>query len=321
MKLPVRLVDGPIDEPSILVDGFARVEGCLVLSHWPGNTTPEALRHELSTGSALAFARLPDAERKALAGDARAIVNNHFDTDGVLSLFAVRHPELAVPRAQVMLDAAAAGDFYHVPNEHALIVESVITALGQKLGEAAAIERLMDELPRLLDGELDPYRGLYEARVEAVRADRERLATTERIDDDQARLTAWIVEADEPFDAMRHALFSSSDADRVMVVTRTPTGTSARLIISTRSWFALPGRTWKPRPDLGRIANRLNELARVGPESPHAWRAQPRTNASPELWFGRATDERFCDRLGVLEPGELDPGTLLEELASQLAKR
>ena len=58
MDLPVRIVDGPPAEPVITVDGAIGAPG-LNLSHWPGNTTPKELRHDLSTGSALASVSPP----------------------------------------------------------------------------------------------------------------------------------------------------------------------------------------------------------------------------------------------------------------------
>lgn len=335
MDLPVRLVTGAITEPAILVDGFARVDNCLVLSHWPGNTTPEALRHELSTGSALAFAALDEAERKRLAGDARSIVNNHYDTDGVLSLFAVRFPKLALERADRLLRIAASGDFYAVPDENAFIVETIIAKLADPdvspldlrsgLDDSGtsqiAVDFLMGALPAIIDGDIEPHRALFEPRLEAVRADRATLAAATRQEHADARLTTWAIEAEQPCEPMRHALFADTDSDRVLALTVTPRGTSARLVISTRSWFAIPGQTWSPRPDLGRIATELNRRADTNPAGEFAWRAQPRTSASPELWFGAASDAQFADRTNVLAPGPLGPDAILEVLLPALRAR
>ena len=95
MELPVRLFDADPGVSVICVDGVLGARG-LELSHWPGNRTPVALKHELSTGCALAFARLSPSERERRADGAEAIVNNHFDTDGVLASFAARWPEEAL---------------------------------------------------------------------------------------------------------------------------------------------------------------------------------------------------------------------------------
>ena len=60
MDLPLTVVSRRTSERLISVDGAWDQPG-LNLSHWPGNATPPALRHDLSTGAALAFARLDPA--------------------------------------------------------------------------------------------------------------------------------------------------------------------------------------------------------------------------------------------------------------------
>ena len=62
MDLPLTVVSARSDDLLISVDGAWGQPG-LNLSHWPGNTTPRALRHDLSTGIALAFSRLSPDER------------------------------------------------------------------------------------------------------------------------------------------------------------------------------------------------------------------------------------------------------------------
>ena len=68
---------------TLYVDGTEA--GFRSLSHWPGNSTPPALKHDLSTGIALAWARLSPAERRGLLGSFSQVANNHYDTDGALS--------------------------------------------------------------------------------------------------------------------------------------------------------------------------------------------------------------------------------------------
>src|SRR5882757_7451865 len=129
MDLPIRLLDRVLPERVISVDGAWGQPG-LNLSHWPGNTTPSELKHDLSTGIALGFARLDATRRRELASGCVAIANNHYDTDGVCAMFAVRHPALALPRAERLLEAASAGDFFRLPNERAFIVDRVVGGLA-----------------------------------------------------------------------------------------------------------------------------------------------------------------------------------------------
>lgn len=78
---------------TICVDGL--VKGVdLQLSHWTNNETPDHLYADLSTEIALKFAAGEGASDPRWA-DA-VVVNNHYDTDGVLSVFALLHPQVLI---------------------------------------------------------------------------------------------------------------------------------------------------------------------------------------------------------------------------------
>ncbi len=47
---------------TIMIDGYA--PGFRMISHWPGHGTAEALRHDLTTGSALREAQLATRARR-----------------------------------------------------------------------------------------------------------------------------------------------------------------------------------------------------------------------------------------------------------------
>ena len=93
--LPFRFAKDPSalgPDPVVFVYGSpvpaaAGRTGDLHLSHWPGNSTPQALKRPLSTEIAFAFTDLDEAERARLVGGATAYVLNHFDTDGVCALY------------------------------------------------------------------------------------------------------------------------------------------------------------------------------------------------------------------------------------------
>jgi hypothetical protein len=320
MELPVRIDAGPFTEPVISVDGSFDAPG-LNLSHWPGNRTPAELRHDLSTGSALLFAALPAERRRALAQGATAIVNNHYDTDGTCALFAVRHPGLALEHRAALLEAAAAGDFFHTPSERAVIVDLVVEAMAEpersplRLGglepaacHQRATEHLLLVLPRLLAGDVAPYRPLFEEGLAALRSDQARLAGAARDDVVHLDWTIWTApRGAEPFDPGRHALFGTSGRDRVLAIGPGRAGTTYRFLLSTLSWFELVTRTAQPRPALALLAQRLNELEGSAPEDECAWRAQDDTGPTPELWFGVRELERFSERCPALRPSRLAP--------------
>ena len=348
MDLPVRILLEAPREPVLSVDGAFDAPG-LNLSHWPGNRTPASLRHDLSTGSALAFARLPQEERERLAAGATAIVNNHFDTDGLCAAFAVRYPARALELEGPLLDAAACGDFFRYPSDEALAFDAIVTAfadpdrspLGASLRELPDAERytraqhaLLERLPDLLgppsEAGLAEYAPLWRDVVAAARADRADLEAAEREDVEALDLTLWTAEdgrgSSRPdsqglFDPGRHALFGTSRADRVLAVGPIAGGTSYRLIVSTLSWFDLVTEQRLPRPDLEALADDLNRLEDTRPSDDLAWRAQPRRNPSPELWFGGREQASFAEHNPALAPSELEPDTVLAAIEAALPSR
>jgi hypothetical protein len=342
VDLPVRIVRAAPPHPVVAVDGHLPGARGLELSHWPGHRTPTALRHDLSTGCALAFARLEPAERERLADGAEAIVNNHYDTDGSCALFAVRHPAAALARADALLAAARAGDFFQWPDDDALALDAIVAGLAdaersplarelQRLDDVqrhqAATDHLLEHLPDLLDGERAPYRALWEPVLEAARCDRDDLSRCTRDDLVHLDWSVWTAPdetassrpgAARRFDPGRHALFGASAADRALVIGPGREGTTYRLVISTLSWFDLPGRSAQPRPDLSGLAARLNELEGCAPEGESVWRAQDPSGPSPELWFGAAEHEAFAEHAPALRPSRLEPARVRREVAEAL---
>lgn len=321
MELPVRIDGDPQRQPVISVDGAWAAPG-LNLSHWPGNRTPRALAHELSTGIALNFARLERAKRDELASGCVAIVNNHYDTDGACSLFAVRHPELALPRERALLAAAAAGDFFAWPDDDAYRTDLIVGALpdperspiaerlaglGDRARHQLATEFLLEHLPAILDGDFATYRTTWEAELARSHAERSQLEQSAR--DDVAHLdwTTWVArESSTPFEPGRHVLLGSTEHDRVLVAAPTPGGVLYRLVIGTRSWFDMQGRVRGARPSLAALARELNELEGSADLDAIAWRAQPADSPSPELWFGKREQPFFAERSAALAPSTLD---------------
>jgi hypothetical protein len=332
VELPVRIRRAPGPQPVISVDGAWDAPG-LNLSHWPGNRTPRELRHDLTTGVALRFARLSPERRAELASGCVAIVNNHYDTDGSCALFAVRHPSRALALEPALLDAAAAGDFYRLPSERAFCVDSIVHGLGdaersplalagldELARHQAATDLLMDQLPAVLEGDLEPWRSLWEEPLAGLRAD---LAALEACERDSVAHLDWAVyaargPAADSLDPCRHALLGTTRSDRVLFLAETPAGTRCRLVIGTLSWFDLDSRAREPRPRLGELAERLNELEGSDPEGVCAWRAQDIESPSPELWFGLAEQDLFADRCPALRPSRIDPARLRREIADSL---
>jgi len=324
----LKLVDAAPAEPAVSVDGAFGAPG-LELSHWPGHRTPRELRHELSTGCALRYAALPERERRALAGGAELAINNHYDTDGALALYALLHPSAALAAERALLDTAAAGDFFAFPSEAAFALDAAIgnlpdaerSPLRAELAGLAGHARhelclawLMRELPRLLTGDLSAVRGLYEPELERARADRALLARAQRDERRELELAHWRVHAAPDAQPGRHALWGASRADAQLVSLASERGAHHRLLFGTRSWFDLPDRAARPRPDLAALAARLNALEGSDPHARFAWRCESPQSPSPELWFGEREHEAFAEHNRALAPSRLAPELVAAEV-------
>lgn len=324
----LKLVDAAPAELAVSVDGAFGAPG-LELSHWPGHRTPEALRHELSTGCALRFAALPERERRALAGGAELAINNHYDTDGALALYALLHPRAALAAQRALLETAAAGDFFEFPSEAAFALDAAIgnlpdderSPLRAELAGLAGHARherclawLMRELPMLLAGDLSAVHGLYEPELARARADLALLAHARQGERPELELVHWRVSAPADAQPGRHALFGSSRADAQLVALEGELGPCHRLVFGTRSWFDLPGRRPRARPDLHALAARLNELEGSDPGARHAWRCEAPHSPSPELWFGGPEHEAFAEHNRALAPSRLAPELVAREV-------
>lgn len=333
MDLPIRYFERPSDAPAIKIDGAWDGPG-LDISHWPGNRTPEALRHDLSTGCALRYARLPQAERQRLAAGCTALAVNHYDTDGALAVWAVRHPEQALRHERFALEAAAAGDWFRHPSDDALrfdlLVQLLVDAqrspwrdLCAGLSDAARRERVLREIVARLGGWLDAGRfehaELVEDELRSILADKAALAECRLDDLLHLDLAVWTrKDAGGPLDPARHALCGTSVRDRLLALAPVAGGgTSCRFVVNTTSWFPLETPRLA-RPDLERLAQRLNTLEGVAPDAPLRWRTQPSRSPSPELWFGGEGVPFFAERNGCLGASRLDALVVKREVVDAL---
>jgi hypothetical protein len=159
-------------DPAISCDGL--VPGAeLDLSHWECNRTPHRYKADTSTEIALGFV----VSREAVEQWASAVVvNNHFDTDGVLSVWTVLDPEHALERRDLLIAAAEAGDFDEWPElYHGLWLDAAIRALGSgESDDAAAYQTVLGQLFELIE-KLEERRDLWGAEWDALQEAVDRL--------------------------------------------------------------------------------------------------------------------------------------------------
>ena len=157
-------------EQAICCDGLVEGAG-LQLSHWGGNTTPRELKADTSVEIAMRYVETGGAS-------GRLVVNNHFDTDGVLAVWTLLEPERALRHRDVLVAAAEAGDFEEWPaDERDVWLDAAIATLARGSEDEAAYRRVLAALAALVEG-LEQHRDLWgdawhELGREEARAERE----------------------------------------------------------------------------------------------------------------------------------------------------
>ena len=94
------------DAPNIAADAIHNGATRLTLSHWPSNRTPARYRANLSTESVLRF-----VSETSVDPDVRCVTTDHFDLDGLASIYALIAPDHALRHQARLVDVARLGDF------------------------------------------------------------------------------------------------------------------------------------------------------------------------------------------------------------------
>jgi Family of unknown function (DUF6687) len=131
--------------PKLSVDGT--VSNSIHFSHWQGNETPAEVKADTSTEIALNLVASPN--RASLTDNIDLVTNNHFDTDGVLSVWTVLTGERALDFHDLLIAAAEAGDFSEYSNRDAVRISLAIQGADQ----AGAADDNGSPLARFLAGE------------------------------------------------------------------------------------------------------------------------------------------------------------------------
>src|ERR1041385_691175 len=140
--------DAIAEAPKLSVDGT--VDSAIHFSHWNGNRTPASVKADTSTEIALNVVAAPD--RDELTQGIEVVTNNHFDTDGVLSVWAMLNGGRALALRDQLIAAAEAGDFCEfssVDGVRASILiqgsDSPIDKSGSPLAQQIAGQAVTDE--------------------------------------------------------------------------------------------------------------------------------------------------------------------------------
>lgn len=250
-------------EPSVIVDGSATGGTILTLSHWPKSGTP--VEFAADTSAEIVFKYLDRPSAHVAAG---AVSNNHFDEDGLVGIFALVNPDLALRHRERLIAAATAGDFGVYSSHEAARLAFTISAFADDATSPLAKEifalpyaaqaamlyrKLLEVFPSLLN-DLNAYRRFWEG-------DERQLAESEALVDqgtisieDRAGLDLAIVRVPER-EAMPHAyvLNTRTRRSRLLVVH----GRHVELRYRYEGWVQFQSRKVAPRVDLSALASEL----------------------------------------------------------------
>jgi hypothetical protein len=322
--------EGLSGAPLLSVDGM--VDDALHLSHWEGNETPTELRADTSTEIALNFVAWP--RRDEWARGVEVVTNNHFDADGVLSVWSVLNGERALGLRDVLASAAEAGDFSEFPNERAVrvsvllqggdnpFVPGVNSPLvehltgGEGVDERRAYQLVLPEVERVLT-RTDEYEPLWrkgwawtERTLDSFASGRSNV-----VEDAESRLSVVTLAQDfygpGGFDPARHAapytaIAHNARGELFLVATPHADGWSYRIDYPYYSWAETYTRLRVARRDLSGLIERLNELESGDTGS---WKSD-RSELTSAV--------KFLDAAGAPAASRLEPDDVAAELRAAL---
>src|SRR5262245_50943234 len=121
----------PTSAGTIFADGSAdetfRERIDLELSHWLPNRTPPEFKADTSTEICMRFVA------SSPHGSSDLAINNHLDVDGVLSVFTLVHPALALSHRDVIVATARMGDFWDWGERPAQILFQRLTSFQRQV--------------------------------------------------------------------------------------------------------------------------------------------------------------------------------------------
>ena len=322
--------DAIADLPKLSVDGT--VDNAIHFSHWNGNKTPTSVKADTSTEIALNVMAAPNREELTQGID--LVTNNHFDTDGVLSVWTMLNGERALPLREKLIAAAEAGDFCEfssVDGVRASIIiqgsDSPIDKSGSPLAQKFAGEDFNDEsrnydlvLPKVehVLTHTSFYESLWREPWRRIELALESFAKGEsRVDEDLETRISLVTLARamfEPsgFDPSRHsapftAISHHARGNLFVIATPLGEGWAYRVDYPYYSWAETVVRPRIPRHDFRSAVATLNDL-----ETSESGRWDTDTS---EL----ASAIKFLDRNTQLTASKLAPDVVTRTLGDALA--
>jgi hypothetical protein len=252
--------------PNVIVDGAAQSDTVLTLSHWPGSGSPAEFRADTSTEIVLNYLDTAGAADR-YAPQVRAVSNNHFDEDGLCSVWAMLNPELAQQERELLVDVATAGDFniYRRPRAAKIVftirsyADLETSPLADELGsdDGTGSARYKTLLPLLEDfmDDVERYGPFWDDEWSAMLQSKTALVTGQVELHEIPHVDLAVAQAPE----VLHRMVLYNDTERLRILTAIPGGYYC-LRYRYETWVQFASRPVMPRVDLAPLLPRLQEL-------------------------------------------------------------
>jgi len=171
--------------PHIMVDSASVTGTILELSHWPGNKTPNEIKADTSAEICIKFLQsdLWDQYRNI---DTVSVSNDHYDVDGLLSLWSLIYPNEALEKSNLIIDTATCGDFDKFTTHEAVKINMALDFLEARYTQPRIASsnwsteqitqfiysNLLDEVNVLLD-DIENYQPLWHKSFDIFEKDRQ----------------------------------------------------------------------------------------------------------------------------------------------------
>jgi uncharacterized protein DUF6687 len=271
--------------PKLSVDGT--VSNSIHFSHWEGNQTPDEVKADTSTEIALNLVASPNKQK--LTQGIELVTNNHFDTDGVLSVWTVLNGQRALDSRAQLIPAAEAGDFSEFSTEDGVRASIVIQGsdqaspnnetgsplaaylAGKEISDdAEAYELVLPEVERVLRNTSEYeslWRSAWTAIAGAIESFEKGESTVEEYRDVHLSLITLAPEVFSPsgFNPTRHAapytaISRYARGQIFLIATPFRDGWTYRIDYPYYSWAETLVRPGVKRHDFGALISQLNQI-------------------------------------------------------------
>lgn len=280
--IPYHLLNG---RPNLMVDGAAVPGTVLTLSHWPKSGTPWPLKADLSAEIVFNYLKKPE-----FAVEAEAATNTHFDTDGLVGVWAAINPQQALAHENYLVEIARAGDFTTFSDWKAFRTSTVLNAYADKersplpadvfQGSGKEVcgktyEALLNLLPEIMQAP-EKFSKFWQSEEKKVKAAEEAIKTGRVRLREDADLDLAVFEVPGPLDEIpAEALHRATDRFAILLLGQK----HYRFYYRYETWVQYVSRPFRPRVDLKPLAERLTAKETNGGK----WEADAADWITPEL--------------------------------------